>query len=304
MHIRCWGSRGSIPVCGREYMKYGGDTTCISITAKSGDIVIIDAGTGIRRLGIHPDYNDINVYNLVFTHFHWDHVMGFNFFRPILEKNKTIKIRNSCFSSFFVKDILEDLMRKPFFPVTMGDLNAKIKFIENKGNKFSIGSLDIETIPLSHPGEGSGYKFTEKGKSFVFLTDNELGFNHLKQTESDKKMQDDSVQIETDQKNTVLKKTGFNEYLKFSKNADLLFHDGEFTPDEYPSRSGWGHSVYTKALDLSIKANVKKLGIFHINQERKDREMDEIIDRCMDIIKQRNAPLDCFGVKCNMEFDL
>ena len=175
MRIKCWGSRESIPVCGREYMKYGGDTTCISITAASGDIVIIDAGTGIRRLGIHPDYKDINEYNLVFTHFHWDHVMGFNFFSPILKKNKTIKIRNSRFSSFFVQDILENLMRKPFFPVTMGDLTAKIEFIKNHGDTFSIGSLDIETIPLSHPGGGSGYKFTENEKSFVFLTDNELG---------------------------------------------------------------------------------------------------------------------------------
>ncbi len=304
MHIKCWGSRGSIPVCGREYMKYGGDTTCISIITESGDIVIIDAGTGIRRLGIHPDYNDLNVYNLVFTHFHWDHVMGFNFFKPIFEKNKTIKIRNSCFSSFFVKDILEDLMRKPFFPVTMGDLNAKIKFIENQGTKFSIGSLNIETIPLSHPGEGAGYKFTENGKSFVFLTDNELGFNHLKSLKSDRKMQKDSGQVKADHKNTDQEKTEFNAYLKFAENADLLFHDGEFTPDEYPSKKGWGHSVYTKALDLAIKAHVKQLGIFHINQERKDCEMDEIIDRCMDIIKQKNSQLDCFGVTCNMEFDL
>lgn len=284
MRIRCWGSRGSIPVCGREYTKYGGDTTCISITAKSGDIVIIDAGTGIRRLGIHPDYSSINEFNLMFTHFHWDHVMGFNFFSPILKKNKTIKIYNSRFSSFFVEDILDDLMRKPFFPVTMGDLKAEIKFLNNPGNKFSIGSLDIETIPLSHPGEGSGYKFTENGKSFVFLTDNELGFKLPGAA---------GPEI-----------SEFDAYLKFSENADLLFHDGEFTPDEYPSKTGWGHSVYTKALDLAIKANVKKLGVFHINQERKDLEMDEIIDKCMDIIKQNGSTLECFGVACNTEFHL
>ena len=280
MHIKCWGSRGSIPVCGEEYLKYGGNTTCIGITADSGDEVIIDAGTGIRRLGIDPYYKNINKYNLLFTHFHWDHVIGFNFFKPILEKNKTLLIQNTGFSGLFVKDILSDLMKPPFFPVTMDDLEADIKFTDDDHDgKFSIGSLDIESISLSHPGGGFGYKFTENGKSFVFLTDNELGFDHP---------------------GTV----GFDSYMDFSKNADILFHDGEFTPDEYPSKTGWGHSSYTDALNLAIKARVKKLGLFHINQERQDYEMDEIIDKCTKIIKQRHSSLKCFGVANNMEFHL
>ncbi len=304
MHIKCWGSRGSIPVCGRDYIKYGGDTTCISIIAKSGDVIIIDAGTGIRRLGAHPDYCRTNELNLMFTHFHWDHIMGFNFFKPILNKKKTLIIRNSKFSSFFVKDVLTNLMTKPFFPLTMGDLKAKIKFINDQKNKFSIGSLDIETIPLSHPGAGAGYKFTENGKSFVFLTDNELGFDHSGPAQSEAAKPKKALGKEFNLKKTEQEKTGFDAYLKFSGNADLLFHDGEFTPCEYPEKTGWGHSVYTKALDLAINANVKKFGIFHINQERKDREMDEIIDNCTNIIQQNNSAVKCFGVTSDMEFNL
>ncbi len=284
MLIKCWGSRGSIPVCGKEYMKYGGDTTCISITSESGDVIIIDAGTGIRKLGVHPQYNRTNKFYLLFTHFHWDHVMGFNFFSPILNKNKTLIIRNSQFSSFFIKDVLNDLMRRPFFPLTMGDLKADIKFEPALENKFSIGSIEIETIPLSHPGEGSGYKFTENGKTFIFLTDNELGFDHLKAAGTGS--------------------ADFNRYATFCKNADLLFHDSEFTPEEYRSKTGWGHSVYTQVLDLAMKANAKKLGLFHMNQERKDKEMDRITDKCKDIIKHNNSVMQCFGVTCDMEFNL
>ena len=99
-------------------------------------------------------------------------------------------------------------MSKPFFPVTMEDLTAKIEFIKNHGDKFSIGSLDIETIPLNHPGGGSGYKFTENGKSFVFLTDNELGFNHFTTFESKEKGQEDSVHIQADQKKQADQKNG------------------------------------------------------------------------------------------------
>ncbi len=284
MLITCWGSRGSVPVCGEKYIKYGGDTTCVSIIAKSGDIVIIDAGTGIRKLGVHPDFIKINEFNLLFTHFHWDHVMGFNFFSPILNSSKTIIIQNSRFSSFFAKDVLDDLMRKPFFPLTMGDLKAKIKFENAHRTDFSIGSLNIESIPLSHPGEGAGYKFIEDEKTFVFLTDNELDFDHPGSLGKGN--------------------ARFNAFVKFSKNADLLFHDGEFTPEEYPFKTGWGHSAYTSALDLAMKANVKRLGLFHINQERQDKDMDMIIERCKDIIKMNNSGLKCFGVSCNMTFDL
>ncbi|MBI9087757.1 MAG: MBL fold metallo-hydrolase [Desulfobacterium sp.] len=277
MFIKCWGSRGSIPVSGEQYLKYGGDTTCIQVVARSGETVIIDAGTGIRRLGATLDA--VDTCYLLLTHAHWDHVAGFPFFKPLFNSNKVVEIQNTTFSGQPVKEIFNTLMSPPLFPITPNDLTAQIRFRDDFTGRFTIGSLTIDTIPLSHPNGAFGYRLTEGNKRFVFLTDNELGLAHP-----------------GDQ--------GFDGYRAFAKDADLLFHDAEFTPDEYPQRIGWGHSIYTEALELAMEAGVKRLGLFHLNQDRTDKEMDRIQADCRSRIKANNSGLDCFAVACDMEFTL
>jgi phosphoribosyl 1,2-cyclic phosphodiesterase len=279
MDIKCWGSRGSISVSGDQYFKYGGDTTCLEITAKSGEKIIIDAGTGIRRLGNSFIQRKINQYYLLFTHVHWDHIQGFVFFRPLLLHDVNLIVQNRKFSGIQTRDVLNKIMELPFFPIGLRDLKADIQFDDALNGKFNIGSVNIETIPTSHTGGGLGYKFIEDGKSFVFLTDNELGFDHP-----------DGV--------------GFDAYLDFSRNVDLLFHDGEYTKEEYKQKKTWGHSSIQDVLDLAVKANVKKLGLFHLNQDRTDDQMDQIIKECRADLKKKNSPLDCFAVACNMEIRL
>ncbi|MBF0377660.1 MAG: MBL fold metallo-hydrolase [Desulfamplus sp.] len=279
MYIKCWGSRGSIAVAGEEYNRYGGETTCIQIGSQSGDIVIIDAGTGLRRLGLSLPVNKSSHYNMLFTHSHWDHVSGFPFFKPLQDHSVTLTIYNSRFDSLSVKEIIANVMSPPFFPITMKEMQAKVIYQEDNHSIFSIGSLEITTIPLSHPGGGFGYKFSENGKVFVFLTDNELTYPHS----GGKSIQD---------------------YTEFCKNADILFHDMEYTPEEYLSKRGWGHSSYTDVLELAMNANVKQLGLFHINQERSDDEMDKMVAICQDIIKKSNSTMSCFGVACGMDFTL
>jgi len=279
MDIKCWGSRGSISVSGEQYFKYGGDTTCIEITAGSGETIIIDAGTGIRRLGNSFIERKITQYFLLFTHAHWDHIQGFAFFRPLLFSTVNITIQDRNFLSAHTRDILNKVMELPFFPIGLGDLKADIKFDKTLNGTFNIGSVKIETIPTSHPGGGLGYKFIENGKSFVFLTDNELGVVHPEGL-------------------------GFDAYLKFSQNADLLFHDGEYTRDEYKQKKNWGHSSIQDVLALALKANVKKLGLFHLNQDRTDDQMDRIVSEYRAYLKKENSTLDCFAVPCNMEIHL
>ncbi len=271
MDIKCWGSRGSIAVAGKDTVKYGGDTTCLEITAKSGQTIIVDAGTGIRRLGMSFIDRDITEYFLLFTHAHWDHVQGFAFFRPLLYSHIKLTIQDRKFSNIRTRDVLKELMKEPFFPIGLSGLNADIRFDKNLNGKFKIGSIDIEMIPTSHPGGGFGYKFTEGGKSFVFLTDNELGFDHP-----------DSA--------------GYDAYLDFCKDVDILFHDAEYTSDEYKRRQTWGHSTISQVMDLAIKAGVKRLGIFHLNQERTDAQVDQIVTKCRADLKKKKAALDCFAV--------
>ena len=279
MHIKCWGSRGSVPVSGKEYLKYGGDTTCVEIRSNENDLIIIDAGTGIRRLGIELVDEKRYSFDLLFTHAHWDHLMGFPFFAPIYNENFEILMQGCPFAQEFIETMLGKVMSQPNFPIEYSDLKASFEFIPECPISFKIGSVDVMTIPMSHPNRGNGYKFTERGKDFVFLTDNELTYHH---------------------------KGGlrFDDYLTFCKGAEILFHDAEFTPEEYPSVRQWGHSSYTDALDLAIKARVKRFGLFHLNQRKTDSEVDMIVEHCNRIVSEKGADLECFAVGMDMTYEI
>ncbi|MBU0987126.1 MAG: MBL fold metallo-hydrolase [Proteobacteria bacterium] len=279
MYIKCWGSRGSIPVSGTEYLKYGGDTTCIEIRTKSDDIIIVDAGTGIRRLGNQLIEENRYKYHFIFTHAHWDHLMGFPFFKPLYFKQAEFTMHRCPFHSKFVETVLSKVMSPPNFPVKYSDVIARIEYLEACPMTFQIGSVIIEPIPISHPNNGSGYKFIEDGKSFVFLTDNELDFLHPGGLT-------------------------YKDYLKFSEGADLFIHDAEYTPEEYETTREWGHSAYTRTLELAMEAGVGKLGLFHINQERTDQQMDKIVETCRQRIAEKKSALECCAVACDMTFNL
>ena len=279
MYIKCWGSRGSIPVSGSEYLKYGGDTTCLEIRSKEDDIIIVDAGTGIRRLGNHLMEEKRYRYHFIFTHAHWDHVMGFPFFKPIFSGKAHFVMHRCPFHSKFVETILSKVMAPPNFPVRLAEIKASMEYVDACPVTFTIGSISVTPISLSHPNGGSGYRFEEDGRSFVFLTDNELGFIHPGGQDMD-------------------------AYVDFSRGADLLVHDAEYTPEEYPSRLEWGHSAFTDTVALAQRAGVSRLGLFHINQERTDDQVDEMVAACNDILARDKSAIDCFAVAGDMEFSL
>ncbi|MFZ5573355.1 MAG: MBL fold metallo-hydrolase [Thermodesulfobacteriota bacterium] len=279
MYIKCWGSRGSIPVSGRAFNKYGGDTTCLEIRTQSDDIIIVDAGTGIRRLGNKLIDEERYEYHLLFTHAHWDHLMGFPFFKPLFTRKAEIKTYRCPFPGRYVEDMISKVLAPPNFPVKYSDLSANFAYQFGCPETITIGSMTVMPIRLSHPNGGSGYKFVEGDRSFVFLTDNELGFVHPGGLTS-------------------------QEYLAHARGVDLLIHDAEYTPKEYQTQIEWGHSSYIDALELAFRAGVKRLGLFHLNQERTDRQMDAIVRTCQKIIHERNETLECFAVASDMEFSL
>ena len=279
MFIRCWGSRGSIPVSGAEYIRYGGDTACIEIRTASNEIIIVDAGTGIRRLGkALVEENRLNCH-VIFTHAHWDHVMGFPFFKLIFMPQAELIMHKCPFQSKFVETILTKVMSPPTFPVRFRDITAQIHYEDACPIDFSIGSATVTPIPISHPNSGSGYKFAENGRSFVFLTDNELGFMHP-----------NGLSVE--------------DYRTFCQGADLLIHDAEYTPEEYKTTREWGHSVYTDVVDLALAAKVRRLGLFHLNQDRTDDDVDRMVAACRERIAVAGVPMECFAVGADMTFEV
>ena len=279
MLIRCWGSRGSIPVSGTEYLKYGGDTTCLEIVTKDGDTIVVDAGTGIRKLGNKLAKAGTQNISIVFTHAHWDHLMGFPFFKPIYSKETLLQLYGCPFAQHSIKDMLSNSMSPPHFPINLDDLKGEIVYNGACNGTFQIGSVSVSPILLSHPNQGIGYKFSEDGKNFVFLTDNELSFKHPGGLD-------------------------FQEYADFSANADLLIHDSEYTSEEYALTKGWGHSTYNDAVRLAMEAHVKKFGLFHHNQERTDAAVDSIVGKCREIINSGRGDVECSAVSAGSEFEL
>ncbi|MBF0328427.1 MAG: MBL fold metallo-hydrolase [Nitrospirae bacterium] len=281
MLIRCWGARGSIPVSGSEYVKYGGDTPCIEIRTKNDEIIIIDAGSGIRRLGNNLIKEGRFNFTMIFTHSHWDHIIGFPFFKPIYSKKTNIQIFGCPIAQGSLQKLLGDIMSPPHFPVSFNEVKAKLTFENDDSCRehYQIDSVRITPIALSHPNRGLGFKFEEDGKTFVFLTDNELAFKHSGGLD-------------------------YSDYMNFSKGADLLIHDSEYLENEYKIMKTWGHSLYTDALRLALEAKVKTFGLYHHNQDHTDEIMDKMVDDCNSIAAAQGSTLSCLAVSQNMEFSL
>jgi phosphoribosyl 1,2-cyclic phosphodiesterase len=279
MIIRCFGARGSIPVSGPEYVRYGGDTTCFEIRTHDDDIIVIDAGSGLRRLGNRLLAEHRFAYTLFLTHSHWDHILGFPFFKPIYDQRTRISMRGCTEAQGDIKKLLARAMSTPFFPVPFSELEAEFIYEDDCVLSYQVGPMEIWPIQLNHPNGGQGYKFVENDKSFVFLTDNELGQHHRGGQ-------------------------SLEEYREFARNADLLIHDAEFTPEEYQLTRGWGHSTYLQALDLAIRARVARFGLFHHNQDRDDAAVDRMLQHCREIIAEQKVTLEVFALTQDTEITL
>lgn len=280
MRIKIWGCRGSIPSPGCDNNEYGGNTTCVEVRLKDGSLIVIDAGTGIRCLGttlLKPE--GPKKVHLLLTHAHWDHLQGFPFFVPAYMEEYSIIVRGGPLAKQSLKAFLAHQMDPPYFPVPFRDLKASFDFRQEDGQSLSIGKVEIIPILLKHPNGGYGYKFIEGNKTFVFLTDNEIGFDHpggLPDT----------------------------EYAEICRNADLLIHDGQYTEQEYKISRGWGHSTFRAVTDLSISAEVKRLGIFHHDPRHLDKDLDRYIEECRQQISKEKSRVECFGTKEGMEINL
>ncbi len=272
MVVRIWGCRGSLTTSGRDFVRYGGYTTCLEVRLRDGTIVIIDAGSGIHNLGKHllaePGLTDLY---LLLTHSHWDHLTGFPFFGPAYLARFRIHVRGGPEAKQSLANYLRHQMDPPYFPVVFDRLRAAFDFSAGDERELVIGSATILPVPLSHPNGGYGYKIMEDDKAFVFLTDNEPQFPHP-----------GGLQPE--------------EYTAISRGAELLLHDAQYRDEEYQSLTrGWGHSSYTAAIEAAMAAGPKRFGTFHHDPDHDDREVDRSVQHCRRILKQRKKYFECFA---------
>lgn len=279
MKIKIWGVRGSVPVSGKEYIKYGGNTTCLEIRDIKNNLLIVDAGTGIRELGEKIVKEGVREIKIIFTHQHLDHIVGFPFFKPIYDSRNKIVVSGFSFRKSDIKKIFNKIMKPPLFPVKFEEVDSKFEFKCIKKDGCMFNTINVIPIELNHPNGALGYKFIENGKILVFLTDNELFYRYRKGRK-------------------------FEDYVKFSKNADILIADADYTDEEYSAKKGWGHSTYSQALELAVRAEVKTLCLFHHNQNRTDKDIDRIVDTCRKKIKKTGADIECVAAYEGQVFDL
>lgn len=251
----------------------------MEVRAGSGEIIIIDAGSGIRALGNKLAKEKVKKFDMLFTHAHWDHILGFPFFHLAYQKGVDITIRGCSFSMASYREILRGLMAPPYFPVGVEAFRAKMRFVNINQRSFHIGSLKIRPIFISHPNGGLGFRFEEDDKSLVFLTDNELDFLH-------------DMGLE------------FDAYVDFCRDADVLIHDAEYTSGDYKYYQQFGHSQYEDAVNLAIKSKAKRLGLFHLNRERTDDKVDRIVADAHRIIAESKVKVECFAVGNKFEMKL
>ena len=276
MKIRIWGCRGSIPAPGPTTLRYGGNTTCLEIRTGKGQIIIVDAGSGVRNLGwVLSQEKDVTPIRFFFTHSHWDHLVGFPFFQPAYSEFFSITFCSGPHAQDSIRSYLNHQMEAPYFPVDFNVLRAKFDFRcarpHMEPGHCRIDGLEVCPVSLSHPNGGYGYKFIEQGKTFVFLTDNELRFEH-----------EGGLSRE--------------EYVDFCRGADLLFHDAQFTDEEYKLTRGWGHSTFADATDLAIEAGVKRLGLIHHDPNRTDEDLDRQEESCQDRIRLAGGAAECSAI--------
>ena len=256
MKLKFWGVRGSIPTPGIQYTKYGGNTSCVELSI--GDrIIIFDMGSGLKGLGTSIIKRKIKKFDILVSHFHYDHTCGLPFFEPAYKKGFQFTIRSAKLQTRkATRDVLKDQISSPSFPISIDNFSASIEYknFEIKKNFLLSDEIKVKTINLNHPDGATGYRVESKNKSVSYITDHE----HLLSIKNKK-------------------------LVEFLQGTDALIYDSTYDDDNFSNYIGWGHSTWQEAVRLAKASKVKKLFIYHHNPENDDKVMDSIQKKCLQI---------------------
>ncbi len=256
MRVKFYGTRGSIPICDKDFQEFGGNTTCVALfREEQDDIVVFDSGSGIRNLGkelmektFFPNQRII----IGFSHFHWDHIQGFPFFDPAYDSTKEILLvaYGEKLTINDLKEVLSRQMENTYFPIKLENMGAKFDFDLRKIKEAIFPDGRVLVNSHNHPGGAQGYRVETNNKVVVFCTDVEHG------TDIDENV------------------------VKLAKDADILIHEAQYTPEELPNFKGWGHSSWEQAIEVAERANVKRLYLTHHDPDHDDAFLRKVEKQC------------------------
>lgn len=269
-----YGTRGSVAAPGPETARYGGNTSTVEVRGEDGTLLVLDAGTGLRRLGaqIPPEITRVDI---LLTHLHMDHIQGLGFFGPIYHPGIEVHIWGPASSTLSLETRLSRYLSPPLFPVHLRDL-PRITCHDVPRPPFEIGPFRISTALVCHPNPTVGYRIEEQGHVAVYLPDHEpaLGLR-------------DGQWLAPE----------WTSGYELAAGADLLIHDAQYTDEEYARCVGWGHSTYRHAFEFAARVGAKEVVLFHHDPSHDDERLDRLLGDAV----RRLQP--AFKVSCGSEGD-
>ena len=265
MHVRFWGTRGSIAKPGPRTIRYGGNTSCVEVRSAAGTLVVIDCGTGAHGLGkllMETEPRPLRGHMLI-SHTHWDHIQGWPFFAPLFVPGNEWDIYAPHGLAETVQETLAGQMQYTYFPVLLEQLSATIRYHELVEGVFAIGDIKVKTQYLNHPALTLGYRLEADGVAVVYACDHEPYSRQMAIGMGEPNRQD-----------------GWHAH--FLADADLVIHDAQYTVGEYQEKIGWGHSTAEYAVEIGRVAGVKAVALTHHDPLRDDDGIDDLIERIRD----------------------
>jgi len=255
MRVKFWGVRGSTPTPQPENMRYGGNTSCVEVRVGE-QLYIFDCGTGFRVLGqqLQDEFGEKKLplsAHVFVSHFHWDHIQGIPFFRPLYERADSQFLFHCSSRTRSLKQVMDEQMASPYFPVNLSQMRAQQKFYDIDSGRLTLDDgVQIQTSWLNHPQGCMGFRMETKDGVVVYATDNEPGDAAF----------DKSVR-------------------KLAEGADVLIYDAQYLPEEYAAeKHGWGHSHWREAVNVVMESGAKELVLFHHDPDHDDVVIDKIVD--------------------------
>ncbi len=304
MKVRFWGVRGSIPVPGRSTNRYGGNTSCVEVRPRGESPIIIDAGTGIRRLGkslLEEAFGDgKGTASILISHTHWDHVQGLPFFSPLYRAGNEVNIFARQ-RDMHLEAVFSAQHGAPYFPVPLSAIHAGMHFHELTDNaSFEIGHAKVTCTRLNHPWTAIAYRVEVDRASVVYCADTAPFTDVLLGQEFIERPPVGSVPPPIRAELTEMR----DAVIALCRDADLLIYDTQFTPEEYKVRPHWGHSRPDDAIEIARKAGAKRLCLFHHAPMRSDDQNDQILATYRKVVADANDKLELMSAYEGLELTL
>lgn len=270
VELRFWGVRGTLPVPGEGSVRYGGNTSCVTLEFAKGQFLIFDAGTGIKELSnwlLKSGRGQRLEAKILISHPHWDHINALPFFVPLYIQGGDFEIMGPTQSGVHMEEIISNQMDGVYFPIKIQEFGARVYFRDLKEETFMVGDVEVRTMLLSHPGNCLGYRVNYKGRSICYITDNEL------------------YPPDTDWYDIRY----LNQLADFCRDTDVLITDSTYFDEEYDSKVHWGHSRLTEVVELAHRAQAKALYLFHHDPDQNDDDIDRKQAVCEEMLQHMGS---------------